>query len=406
MTRKDAIWITGVGCVSALGDSFDQFTDNILAGRSGVAPVRRFNVPNHQCKIASCLPDIQVPTGWDGADFSQRDLWEQLILRCAVTSLQSAGLWGDRSALRVGMVVGIGAEWPARWEQDQRAGGRLIATPDEDPGLVQTLHKEMRLSGPTSTVAAACASGNIALGIARQWLRNGWVDVCLAGGCENSVTPLSLACFGNMGALSRRNDDPAGASRPFDRSRDGFVLGEGGALLVLEREADARRRRAPAYGEIAGFGATSDAFHLVIPSSDALPASRAIQTALDDARINPDEVDYVNAHATSTPVGDTFETRGLLRVFGARAGAVPVSSTKSMTGHLLSAASAIEAVVCLGALARQAVPPTINLSEIDPECAALCHVPHVAREHRIDTVISNSFGFGGSNTCLVLRRVA
>lgn len=406
MSYDEQTWITGVSCLAGLGANFRQLTDNLLAGRSGVDAVSRFEIPQHPSRIAACLGEIPAPDDWDQADFARREPWERLLLRCSVSALRDAGLWAERSSLRLGMIVGIGAEWPVRWEQDAAAGGERLFQPDEDPGLVSNLCEELGISGPTSTVAAACASGNIALGMARQWLRMGWVDVCIAGGCEYSVTPLSLACFGNMGALSRRNDAPAQASRPFDKSRDGFVLGEGGALFVLERESHARRRGAHTYAEVAGFGATSDAFHLVIPSSDPTPASRAIQAALDDARLAPENVDYINAHATSTPVGDVFETRGLARVFGPHLSRIPISSTKSMTGHLLSAASAIEAVACLGALERQAAPPTINLDEVDPECAELCHVRHQARSQRLDVAISNSFGFGGSNTCVVFRRVA
>jgi 3-oxoacyl-[acyl-carrier-protein] synthase II len=216
---------------------------------------------------------------------------------------------------------------------------------------------------------------------------------------------MSLAGFGNLRALSRRNDDPASASRPFDRDRDGFVMGEGGAMFVLEPAASARRRGARAYAEIAGFGASSDAFHMIIPSSNPEPAAGALRAALADAAVNPDEIDYLNAHATSTPVGDRAEARVLQIVLGEAIRKVAVSSTKSMTGHLLSAAAAVEALACLVALDHQAIPPTINLDDPDPECD-LCHVPHQARLQRVRIAVSNSFGFGGSNACLVLRKVA
>jgi 3-oxoacyl-[acyl-carrier-protein] synthase II len=216
---------------------------------------------------------------------------------------------------------------------------------------------------------------------------------------------MSLAGFGNLRALSRRNDDPAKASRPFDRDRDGFVMGEGGAMFVLEPADAARRRGARPYAEIAGFGASSDAFHMIIPSSDPEPAARALRASLADAAVNPDQIDYLNAHATSTPVGDRAEARVLQMVLGEAIRDVAVSSTKSMTGHLLSAASAVEALACIVAFDRQAIPPTINLDDPDPECD-LCHVPHQARPQRVRVAVSNSFGFGGSNACLVLRKVA
>jgi 3-oxoacyl-[acyl-carrier-protein] synthase II len=219
-----------------------------------------------------------------------------------------------------------------------------------------------------------------------------------------AVTPMALAGFGNLRALSRRNSEPQAASRPFDRQRDGFVMGDGGAVFVLEPVATARRRGARAYAAVAGCGARSDAFNMVIPSSDPEPASAAVREALDDAGCNPADVDYINAHATSTPVGDIAEARVLSAVFGDAIRQVPISSTKSMTGHLLTAAAAVEALACLVAMERGALPPTINLHEPDPECD-LCHVANEARPAKVRTAVSNSFGFGGSNTCLVLKAV-
>jgi len=251
-------------------------------------------------------------------------------------------------------------------------------------------------------MSAACASGNYAIALARRWLQLDWVDVCLAGACDMAITPMTLAGFGNLRALSRRNDDPQAASRPFDRDRDGFVMGEGGAMFVLERADRARRRGARVYAEVAGCGASSDAYHMVIPSPHPEPAIAAMRQAIADARLDPSEIDYVNAHATSTPVGDQAEAKVLETVFGSHTATMPVSATKSMSGHLLTAAAAIEALACIIALDRQAIPPTINLHHPDPECR-LRHVPNQAQEHRVRVTASNSFGFGGSNTCLILR---
>jgi 3-oxoacyl-[acyl-carrier-protein] synthase II len=230
----------------------------------------------------------------------------------------------------------------------------------------------------------------------------GWVDVCLAGACDLAITPMTLAGFGNLRALSRRNDAPAAASRPFDRGRDGFVVGEGAAIFVLETADHARRRGAPVHAEVAGCGASSDAHHMVIPSPHSGPAVAAMRQALREARIDPSDVGYVNAHATSTPVGDQAEARVLNAVFGPATMSVPVSSTKGMTGHLLTAAAAVEALACLIALRMQVVPPTINLDDPDPECQLL-HVANHTQERPVRVTVSNSFGFGGSNTCLVLR---
>jgi len=406
VNHTDSIWITGVGVAIPLAQTYGAVADVLLGGRSAVGPVTRFKVDNYPCRIAAFLDPLPVPPGRDEADFARRSTWEQLILHCAIQALRDSGWWDRRSSVRIGVVLGIGAEWLQTWEIDFSKGGRLVYSPDsEHTALSAFAQQELGLSGPVATVAAACASGNIALAQGRRWVERGWVDVCLAGGCDLAVTPMGMAGFANLGALSKRNDAPAAASRPFDRDRDGFVMGEGGALFVLERAGQARRRGARAYGEVAGFGSSSDAFHLVIPSSNPEPSAQAMRYALADASVNAGEVDYVNAHATSTPIGDRFETKALQTVLGEAASRVPVSATKSMTGHLLSAAAAVEALACLIALDRQTLPPTINLDNPDPECN-LCHVAHHAQERRVGVAISNSFGFGGSNTCLVLRKVA
>jgi 3-oxoacyl-[acyl-carrier-protein] synthase II len=398
------VWITGVGTCTGLGQSLDEFADNLLAGRSAIGRVRGFPVEDHPSQVAGQLLSLPCPEGEDPAEFARLTRLEQLVRVCCAQALRDSELWPRRRELRVGLALGVGAEWLLTWEADGLANPHPAWEPPlPETTLVQRARGHFGLSGPAVSVSAACASGNVALAQARAWLRLGWVDVCLAGACDMAVSPMSLAAFGNLRALSRRNADPPGASRPFDRGRDGFVLSEGGAVFVLERAADARRRGAGAYAEVAGFGAASDAYHMVIPSPDPAPAVAAMRQALADAGVGPGEVDYVNAHATSTPVGDVAEARVLAAVFGDDVGGVPVSSTKSMTGHLVTAAAAAEALACVVAMRRGAVPPTINLDDPDPECALLCHVPHTARERRVRVAASNSFGFGGSNTCLVLR---
>ncbi|MFO0868588.1 MAG: beta-ketoacyl-[acyl-carrier-protein] synthase family protein [Pirellulales bacterium] len=407
MSAHDSVWITGAGCVSPLGKSPAQLIDRALAGHSGIRQVTRFPVTNHPSQIAAYLDDVPAPLGWDEAEFATRPLSEKIVLWCAIQALRDAGLWDERSRYRIGLVLGVGAEWLTTWTLNMEdANAILQSAQDEEVGLTARSFEALGIAGPSTTVAAACASGNYALGVGRQWVRQGLVDVCLAGGVEFAVSAMGLAGFGNLGALSRRNADPPRASRPFDSGRDGFVMGEGGALMVLESASHARRRGVAGRGEIAGFGASSDAFHAVIPSDDPAPAARAIDAALRDAQVAPSEVDYINAHATSTPVGDVHETKALGLVFGDEVRRVSISSTKSMTGHALSAASALEALLCLGALERQVVPPTINLEDVDPQCAHLNHVRNVAREQRVNVAISNSFGFGGANTCVVLRKAA
>jgi 3-oxoacyl-[acyl-carrier-protein] synthase II len=393
--NRDTVWITGLALATPLGATFRDFSDRVLAGQSGIRAITSFTTKDHACKIAGLL---------NAEHGSQK--WEALLLTCATQALKDAGWWERRLDTRIGLVLGLGAEWQLTWDNDMQQGGNRCVTPDGDgEGYTPTLHQQLQLRGPSSTVSAACASGNLALGVARQWIRQGWVDVVLAGSVERPITPLALAGFSNLGALSTRNDRPTAASRPFDRERDGFVMGEGGAMFVLESSASARTRGAKVYGEIAGFGASSDAFHLVSPSEDPRHAAHAIRQALQDAELAPEDLHYINAHATGTPIGDVFETKALHDALGEAVMTIPVSGTKSMTGHLIGAASAIEAVVCLTAFEHQAVPPTINLDDPDPECR-LCHIQHQSQPRRVDVALSNSFGFGGSNTCLVLRRVA
>jgi 3-oxoacyl-[acyl-carrier-protein] synthase II len=386
-----------------LGCNYRTIADNLLAGRSGVRSIAGFDASQHPSRIGGQVLHVPCPAGWDDAAFYQLSRLEQLTVWCCSQALRDAGWWAKRQQLRVGLIIGIGAEWLELWEADANIGGQGIYHPERDvASVVRKTCAALELSGPAVSVAAACASGNYALAQARRWLELDWVDVCVAGACDMAVTPLSLAGFGNLRALSRRNDQPELASRPFDKERDGFVIGEGGAVFVLERAATARQRSAKVYAEVAGCGNSSDAHNMVIPSPNPEPATAAIRQALADAQVNPAEVDYLNAHATSTPVGDIAEARVLEAVFGTALPNVPVSSTKSMTGHLLTAAAAVEALACVIAMEHRALPPTINLHAPDPECP-LRHVPNQAEPHAVRVTVSNSFGFGGSNTCLVLR---
>jgi 3-oxoacyl-[acyl-carrier-protein] synthase II len=405
MNAKSAVWITGVGTATPLGNTYEGFANNLLAGRSGVRRARGFDVSEHPSQIVGQIEPAPCPPSIDPAEFARLQPLEQLPLWCCATALRDAGWWDRRGDVRVGLVLGVGAEWLITWEADMLRGGDRLFHPERDTEeLIAALCRRLNLAGPAGTVSAACASGNYALAQARRWLELGWVDVCLAGACDMAVSGMSLAGFGNLRALSRRNADPEGASRPFDRGRDGFVMGEGGAMFVLERAESARRRSARVYAEVAGCGSSSDAHNMVIPSPDPEPATAAMRQALADAGLSPSAVDYVNAHATSTPVGDVAEARVLEAVFGPSLADVPVSSTKSMTGHLLTAAAAVEALACVIAMERGALPPTINLTDPDPECN-LRHVANRAEERRVRVAVSNSFGFGGSNTCLVLKAV-
>ncbi|QEH36174.1 3-oxoacyl-[acyl-carrier-protein] synthase 2 [Aquisphaera giovannonii] len=403
MSENEPVWITGVGLATPLGHDAGAVESALLAGRSGIARVSTFGTDDYPSRIAGQVVEVPCPAGMGPSAFRRLPRVEQAAAWCVESALRDSGLWGRHRGLRIGLVLGIGAEWMEAWEDDHREGGDRVREPARDrETTLDRVARAYGLSGPAITLSAACAASNFAIEIGRNWLRRGLADACLAGGCEMAVTPIGLATFGNLKALSRRNDEPARASRPFDRARDGFVLGEGGGVFVLERAADARRRSARAYAEVLGCGSSSDAHHPVIPSPDPSSAGRAVARALADAGLRPDQVDHINAHATSTPVGDAAEAAVLRLVFGEDLGRIPVTSTKSMTGHLLTAAGAVEAVACIAAMRHRAIPPTINLDEIDAPLDVVANVP---REHAVEVAVSNSFGFGGSNSCLVLKAV-
>ena len=400
---REPVIITGRAAVSPLGNSCQEIFDGLYAGRSGVRAVEADPAARTPRQFVAPVAEIPVPAGIQPEVFARLLRLEQICLAPAAAALADAGL-EPGGAGRIGLVLGVGAEHLKTWELDYLAGGTAVLEPRRDASLVHRLADRLRIDGPAMTVAAACASSGYALALARTWVAEGWVDACVAGGCD-ILSPTALAAFYNLRALSRRDDDPSKASRPFDRSRDGFVMGEGGGFFVLERRTAARARGARLHAELAGVGLSSDGAHMVIPSTDPVQSARAISAALSDAGVSPADVDYVNAHAAGTPVGDAAEAGAIRIALGSSADHVPVSSTKSMTGHLVSGAAAFEALVCLAAIDRQAVPPTLNLDDPDPACP-LDHVPHVARPHAVEVAISNSFGFGGSNLCLVLRRAA
>lgn len=404
--------ITGIGAATPLGNSFASIADALMAGRSGVSRYDATTFGRPQEYPAAVVSDIASPpadatTLAQGA-FSKLSRLEQLAISPAAWALHDAGLTpaaaGGYPPDRIGVVAGIGAEQLKHWEQDYLQGSRDVFAPVAAPTLVQRLAATLGATGPTTTVAAACASSGYAIGLARSWLHAGWVDACVVGGCD-ILSPTALAAFHNLRALSRREDDPAAASRPFDADRDGFVMGEGGVFFVLERRADADRRGQACYGEVAGVGMTSDASHMVSPCSNPTQASRAIAQALSDAGLTPEAVDYINAHAAGTPVGDAAEAAAIRSALGDAAPDVPVSSTKSMSGHLISAAAAFEALACLAAFERDCLPPTINLNSPGEGCD-LHHVANQPWPTQVNVAASNSFGFGGANLCLVLKRAA
>jgi len=403
--------VTGIGLITPIGTGTEDFWSGLLEGRSGTAEIKAFDASNLPVRIAAELPDFDPTDYMSKRDISRTDRFSQIAVGAASLAWDEAECSRlDVGAERIGVIIGTGIGGLPTIEREHtnllNSGPRRVSPfmvpklmPNAAAGAVAM---KFSLTGPNFAPTSACASGAHAVGEAFRYVRDGLADVMIAGGTESALTPLSLAAFARMGALSRRNDDPRTASRPFDAGRDGFVFGEGSGVLVLERREAAEARGVHIYGSITGYGASADAFHITQPDPKGAGAVLAMKWALADAGVPPEEVHYINAHGTSTPYNDRVETIAIKEVFGPEAKRVPVSSTKSNTGHLLGAAGAVEAAVCLLALERKTIPPTINLSEHDPECD-LDYVPEGPRRAELDCALSNSFGFGGQNACLAFR---
>jgi 3-oxoacyl-[acyl-carrier-protein] synthase II len=410
--RGEPVVVTGLGCVSPLGNDVASTWQAAAAGRSGVGRLPDDFDPRLPVRIAARVKDPVDPGDLPAKELRRLDRAILLALAAAREAFADAGLAaGGFAPERAGVAIGSGIGGVGTLLENHRAlleAGPRRVSPFMIPmtlanmpaGLVAIRHG---LGGPNLCHVTACASGAHAIGESLRWLQRGDADLMLAGATEAAITPLVVAGFASMQALSRRNDEPALASRPFDRGRDGFVLAEGAAVLVLEREAHARARGARPRARLLGYGASADATHMAAPDPEASGAIRCMRAALADAGLAPDAVDYVNAHATSTPAGDEVEARALHAVFGAHTERLPVSSTKGMTGHLLGASGALEALLCVRALETGTLPPTLNLDDPDPECA-LDHVAGKARAVRARVAQSNSFGFGGVNAALLFER--
>lgn len=407
------IVVTGLGAVTPLGTGVPTFWDGLVSGRSGIRAITRFDAGPFDVRFGGECADFDQVQRLDPRQVKRMDRFAQFALVAALEAFEDSGLKPGRfDPLRAGVIVGSGIGGISELEEQFR---RLM---EKGPGRVSAFtipklmvnagsgHISIHLGcqGISTTVATACASAGNAMADAGVAIRRGLADVVVTGGTEAALTPLGLAAFAAMKALSTRNDDPAGASRPFDKDRDGFVLSEGAGILIFEEYEHARQRGARIYGEVLGFGTTSDAGDMVQPDPQGAGAGRAMQDALNDARVSPDQVDYINAHGTSTPLGDVAETRAIHKIFGAAARKLAVSSTKSATGHLLGASGGIEAIATLKAMQHNTLPPTINLHTPDADCD-LDYVPRHARDARVTVAMSNSFGFGGHNSSMVLRKV-
>jgi 3-oxoacyl-[acyl-carrier-protein] synthase II len=381
------------------------------SGRSGITPITLFDASSFSSQVGGEVRDFD-PAAWvDAREVRHTDRFVQFAIAAAKMAVEHAGLDFDLlDNNRIGVLIGSGIGGTWTWEAQhrillERGPGRVspffipMMIMDMASGRVAMLFDAR---GPNSAVVTACATSAHAIGDAFEIIRRGDADIMIAGGAEAAVSPLALAGFCAMRALSRRNEEPARASRPFDLNRDGFVMAEGAGIVILEDLEHARRRNALIQGEIVGYGMSADAYHITQPAPDGDGMARSMEAALRDAQASPDQIDYINAHGTATTAGDPAETRALKRVFGKRARTIPCSSTKSVTGHLLGAAGAVEAIACFMAIKDSVVPPTINLDDPDPECD-LDYVPNQPREHLVRLAMSNSFGFGGHNATLILQ---
>ena len=405
--------VTGVGVISALGTGVEKNWDALINGRSGIDRITRFDASELPTQIAGEVKDFNAEDFIDKKEIKKMDLFIQYALGAADLAMQDSGLQiTDENAERVGVLVGAGlGGLPAieKYHEASLEGGYKKISPFFIPMLIINLAPgqisiKYGAKGPNLSSVSACATGTHSIGDAFRMIQRGDADAMIAGGTESTITPLGIGGFNVMKALSTRNDDPAKASRPFDKNRDGFVMAEGAGIVILEEYEAAKKRGAKIYAEVCGYGLTGDAHHLTAPAPGGEGAARCIKMALSTAGINPDQVDYINAHGTSTHFNDLYETMAIKTVLGDHARKVMISSTKSMTGHALGAAGGIEAVYSLLAMGRGIVPPTINYEEPDPECD-LDYVPNEARKAEVKVALSNSFGFGGTNASLLFKKV-
>ena len=410
---RTRVVITGMGVICPVGNTVDEAWNNLTAGMSGIGPITQFDASDLKTQFAGEVKGFDPDEAFGRRESRRMDRFTHFAMEAAQEAFTHARLTVDPdNAHRYGAITGsgIGGIGTLMAEADKAAeSGTMqwvsphlvpMMLPDTAPGKIAI---EFGLRGPNMSIATACASGTNAIGEATALIRRGSADVMVTGGAEAGIVKMCIAGFSNMGALSQRNDDPQRASRPFDKDRDGFVAGEGSAILILESEEHARSRGATIYAEVLGYGASADAYHITAPDENGQGAIIAMQSALDDAGVAPSDIDYLNAHGTSTELNDRAETLAVKKVFGDAAYKLAISSTKSMTGHLLGAAGALEAAICVKAINENCLPPTINYQTPDPELD-LDYTPNTARSLDVSIAMSNSFGFGGHNACLVIGK--
>ena len=409
---KRRIVITGIGAVTPLGNSARDTWKAICRGQSGIGRITKFDAAGHRTQIAGELKNFDALDYVSNKELRKLDNFIVYALAAAGMAVSDATLRiNETNAERVGVIIGSAIGGLGTMERTRDAivgGGPRKVSPFAIPAALANLaagHVSIKsgAKGPISCPATACSSGTNAVGDAMRIICDGYADVMIAGGADAAITPLGVAGFNAMRAISIRNDEPERASRPFDKERDGFVMGEGSGILILEELTSALKRGTRIYAEVVGYASTSDAYHMAVPPPGHEGAARCMSAALNDARMNPAEIDYINAHGTSTPPNDLYETQAIKKVFGEHASNLAVSSTKSMTGHLLGAAGAVEAIISAMSIYEGIIPPTINLDNPDPDCD-LDYVPHKARKKNINTAMSNTFGFGGVNAVLIFRK--
>jgi 3-oxoacyl-[acyl-carrier-protein] synthase II len=414
MTNADCkrVVVTGLGAITPIGNTLTEYWDGLISSRNGIGPITLFDASRHDCRIAGEVKGFDPHDFLERKDAKRMDRFAQFAVAASKQALTDAQfVINDLNAEQVGVIIGTGIGGLKVLEDQEEV--YLTKGPDRcSPFMIPMMIANMAAGltaihtgakGPNSCSVTACAAGSNAIGDAFRFIQRGYAQAMICGGTEAAVTPLSVAGFAAARALSTRNDDPAHACRPFDQGRDGFVMGEGAGILVLEELEHALARGARIYGEIVGYGMTCDAYHMTSPVPGGEGAARAISLALKDAGLTPDQVNYINAHGTSTPANDSTETAAIKKALGDYARQVTISSTKSMTGHLLGGSGGIEAVATVMAIANDRVPPTINLENPDPECD-LDYIPHHSREQVVNVALSNSFGFGGHNVTLAFRK--
>ena len=409
---EDKVVITGIGVLAPNGNNVNEFWSNLKEGVSGIGPITYFDTADHKVKIAGELKDISADHIIDSKEIRKLDPFSVYAILATHEAMEMSGLKADSFEFdRAGVVIGTGVGGIQTLEEQHNIiegrGARRVS-PQFVPKMISNIaggHLSLRwnLRGPNQTVTSACASATDAIGIAMRLISSGDADIMITGGTEASITPLTIAGFANMRALSQSNINPEKASRPFDLNRNGFVLSEGSGMLVLESETHAKNRKAEILAELAGYGASDDAFHITQPAPGGMGAYKAMEKAIINANLNKEQINYINAHGTSTPFNDKNESQAIQNLFQEHSNKIKVSSTKSMTGHLLGAAGGIEAVSLVKAINDQVLPPTINYDTPDPECT-LDYVPNQSQDFNFECALSNTFGFGGHNAVICIKK--